>query len=41
LSLVLAIAELHDGLVSAVANQPGLKVVLDFALQREARSPTV
>jgi signal transduction histidine kinase len=41
LSLVLAIAELHDGLVCAVDNQPGLKVVLDFALQREARPPTV
>jgi signal transduction histidine kinase len=31
LSLVLAIAELHDGRVSAFDNQPGLRVVVDLA----------
>jgi signal transduction histidine kinase len=36
LSLVFAIAELHDGLVWAVDNQPGLKVVFELASHTES-----
>ena len=39
LSLVTAIAGLHDASVSAADNQPGLKIVVDLpALERDARS---